>query len=116
MCVGDCGFAAYLAIFRMAAASLALPALADDASMYDAANVTTTVAYHARQRPLLHGTKVNPSGLIPSEPRRTAGSTEYMVDDVIDLLVPCTCAPLAGHAVSTSAVDASSTRTIVDLT
>src|SRR6218665_1723202 len=42
--------------------------------MYDAAHVWTTVASHARYFPADQGTKVAPSGLLPSVLNRPAGS------------------------------------------
>src|SRR6218665_1886630 len=60
------GKAAYFSALRFAAWTDAGPTDAAWGEMYDAAHVWTTVASHARYFPADQGTRVVPSGLLPS--------------------------------------------------
>src|SRR6218665_1677095 len=68
------GKAAYFSALRFAAWTDAGPTDAACGKMYDAAHVWTTVASNARYIPVDQGTRVAPSGLLPSVPNRPAGS------------------------------------------
>src|SRR6218665_2291174 len=68
------GKAAYFSALRFAALTDAGPTDAACGKMYDAAHVWTTVACHARYFPADQGTRVAPSGLLPSVLNRPAGS------------------------------------------
>src|SRR6218665_1917047 len=68
------GKAAYFSALRFAAWTDARPTVAACGEMYDAAHVWTTVASHARYFPADQGTRVAPSGLLPSVLNRPAGS------------------------------------------
>ena len=64
----------YLTCFLAAAISAAPPAAAAVSEMYEVATVSTTVASHIKVRPLPHGIRVWPSGLLPSDLVRPDGS------------------------------------------
>src|SRR6218665_3815752 len=68
------GKAAYFSALRFAAWTDAGPTDAACGVMYDEAHVWTTVASHARYFPADQGTRVAPSGLLPSILNRPAGS------------------------------------------
>src|SRR6218665_3875818 len=68
------GKAAFFSALRFAAWTDAGPTDAACGKMYDAAHVCTTVASHARYFPADQGTRVAPSGLLPSVLNRPAGS------------------------------------------
>src|SRR6218665_3183237 len=82
----------YLACFLVAAASAAAPAVVDVLAIYDAARVSATVASQIKLRPVLHGIRVRPSGLLPSDLSSPGGSltvgvaclSEGPVDHVVD--------------------------------
>src|ERR1043165_9533809 len=64
----------YLTSFLAAAISAAPPAAAAVSEIHEAATVSTTVASHSKVRPPLHGIRVYPSGLLPSDLVRPDGS------------------------------------------
>src|SRR6218665_2304569 len=65
---------AYFECFLFAAFSAGLPASIAVSATYEAATVSTTVASHIKDRPSFHGTRVWPSGLLPSSLVRPDGS------------------------------------------
>ena len=64
----------YLDSFLVAAASDTAPGVKDLDATEEVAKVSTTVAPQIRHRPLCQGTKVRPSGHLPSPLRKPVGS------------------------------------------
>jgi len=64
----------YLSVFFVAANSAAEPAQLDDADKYDSAKVVVTVTSHVSALPFCQGTRVSPSGRLPSFRDRPDGS------------------------------------------
>ena len=64
----------YLAVLLQAARSAAAASLVAVLSTYELAYVSATVMSHASGLPLVHGMRVDPSGLLPSNRDRPTGS------------------------------------------
>ena len=69
----------YLFCFLIAAASASVPAVVDVLATYDAASVSATVASQTKLRPALHGIRVRPSGLLPSDLTSPCGYYYYFM-------------------------------------
>src|SRR6218665_633867 len=70
----ELGISPYLTVLRSAACSAAEPPAAARDVIYEAAQVGTMVASHARYLPCAQGTSVAPSGLFPFALKRSSGS------------------------------------------
>jgi len=64
----------YLSSFRLAVPSAAASVVVDVDAMYDSARVSVTVTSHVMHRPAFQGICVRPSGRLPSDRSRPAGS------------------------------------------
>ena len=102
----------YLESFRSAACSAAPPVTVDVRWTYDDAHVWMAVASHAMNLPLVHGTNVAPSGLLPSVRISPDGSFELGIPaferalQMMSLMAACRAAlPIDQSVVSTRVGD-----------